>query len=97
MSNTHTHTHTHTQNVLNWSTAPTPPHAHPPHTCSYSTLLSCWKELPEERPPFSELVQEMAKVLEGVAGYLDLNLVLDCSNKDSDVMTNGYDHLAEQK
>ena len=42
-------------------------------SCSYSLLLQCWEEQPEERPRFSELVVTTATLLEAVGGYLVLN------------------------
>ena len=42
-------------------------------SCSYSLLLQCWEEQPEERPRFSELVITIATMLEAVGGYLVLN------------------------
>ena len=42
-------------------------------SCSYSLLLQCWEEQPEERPHFSELVVTIATMLEAAGGYLVLN------------------------
>ena len=35
-------------------------------------MLQCWKENPEERPQFSELVTSISQQLEAVAGYMDV-------------------------
>ena len=35
-------------------------------------MLQCWKENPEERPSFSELVSNVSQKLEAVAGYMDV-------------------------
>ena len=36
-------------------------------------MLRCWKEHPEERPPFSELSHSISGFLEALAGYFDFN------------------------
>ena len=36
-------------------------------------MLKCWKENPEERPEFSELVACISQQLESVAGYMDVS------------------------
>lgn len=35
-------------------------------------MRDCWKELPTERPAFSELVRTTSSMLGNIAGYLDL-------------------------
>ncbi len=40
----------------------------------YKILLSCWEEDPDERPKFSELASTIAMMLEGIAGYMPLQL-----------------------
>ena len=37
---------------------------------SYSLLLQCWDEQPEERPDFGQLVSTLSTLLEAVAGYV---------------------------
>ena len=53
---------------------------------SYDTLmLSCWRADPKERPPFSDLVNNIESILTKVAQYLDINeytLMLDHSSED---------------
>ena len=34
-------------------------------------MKECWKELPDKRPAFSELVTTISTSLEAIAGYLD--------------------------
>ena len=37
-------------------------------------MKQCWKELPDKRPTFSELVTTISTSLEAIAGYLDLTV-----------------------
>ena len=43
----------------------------------YSIMLECWKENPEDRPTFSQLVSSISSQLEGMAGYLDVGMLGD--------------------
>ena len=36
-------------------------------------MLQCWAEDPEERPTFSQLVEDLSAKLTEMANYLDLN------------------------
>ena len=38
----------------------------------YDLMKQCWKELPDKRLTFSELVTTISTSLEAIAGYLDL-------------------------
>ena len=38
-------------------------------------MRECWKELPDNRPTFSDLVTTISTSLEAIAGYLDLTVV----------------------
>ena len=53
-------------------------------------MKECWKELPDKRPTFSELVTTISTSLEAIAGYLDFTAVPQTAagNYDSE-----YDHL----
>ena len=44
---------------------------------SFSTLFKCWRELPDERPAFKDLATALERMLESVAGYLELGMVLN--------------------
>ncbi len=38
---------------------------------SYELMCDCWKELPDKRPSFQEVVSSLNSQLEGVAGYME--------------------------
>ena len=40
-------------------------------------MKKCWRQSPEERPRFSELVATLDKTLQSVAGYIELSMTLD--------------------
>ena len=40
-------------------------------------MKKCWRQSPEERPRFSELVATLDKTLQTVAGYIELSMTLD--------------------
>ena len=53
-------------------------------------MKECWKELPDKRPAFSELVTTISTSLEAIAGYLDFTATpLTPAGHFDD----GYDHL----
>ena len=37
-------------------------------------MMSCWKSNPEERPPFSDLVQTVEDMIKPLAGYMDFTV-----------------------
>ena len=50
--------------------------------------MKCWSKLPDERPPFSEIVTTVSNYTECIAGYLDINFnpfksTHDLTNTDS--------------
>ena len=47
-------------------------------------MLECWKENPDERPTFSQLVSSISSHLEGLAGYLDVGMLGDWQTSDGD-------------
>ena len=38
---------------------------------SYTIMLSCWNESPDERYSFADIVQILNEILEPLAGYMD--------------------------
>lgn len=61
---------------------------------SYSIVHRCWCEDIDKRPPFSELVTDIATALEAIAGYMDFSCV---SIVDKEVEEgHSYDHLAQE-
>ena len=40
-------------------------------------MKKCWRQSPEERPRFSELVATLDKTLQTVADYIELSMTLD--------------------
>ena len=51
-------------------------------SCSYTIMLECWKENPDERPTFSQLVVTISSQLEGLGGYLDMGMFGDLQSSD---------------
>ena len=43
--------------------------------CRYDVFLQCWNEHADKRPPFSDLVMEISKLLEEIAGYIDFSSI----------------------
>ena len=37
-------------------------------------MMSCWKSNPEERPPFSNLVQSVEDIIKPLAKYMDFSV-----------------------
>lgn len=51
-------------------------------------MMKCWSKLPDERPPFTEIVTTVSNYTECIAGYLDINFnpfksTHDLTNTDS--------------
>ena len=51
-------------------------------------MSTCWKEQPEKRPSFLELVQTLTSLLEDIAAYMDFSVL---ANNEQPTMS--YDHL----
>ena len=41
-------------------------------------MMSCWKCNPEERPPFSDLVQSVEDIIKPLANYIDFTACSFC-------------------
>ena len=39
---------------------------------SYTMMRQCWESVPEERPSFKTLYSNTSKIIEGIAGYLEM-------------------------
>lgn len=52
-------------------------------------MSNCWREEPEKRPSFAELVQTLTSLLEDIAAYLDFSIL---TNNGCPGFVN-YDHL----
>ena len=39
---------------------------------SYMMLLNCWEAVPDKRPSFKTLYTNASKIIEGIAGYLEM-------------------------
>ena len=50
-------------------------------------MFNCWKEQPEKRPSFAELVLTLTSLLEEIAAYMDFSAI---TNNERTV---NYDHL----
>jgi hypothetical protein len=50
-------------------------------------MSDCWKEQPEKRPSFADLVLTLASLLEEIAAYMDFSVL---ANNEQAV---SYDHL----
>ena len=59
-------------------------------------MLKCWRDLPDKRPSFAELVPILSSLLEEIAGYMDFSILkfseysAGCDHLES---SKGYDHL----
>ena len=56
----------------------------------FQFMLKCWELSPETRPTFSFIVRSLSKVLDGMAGYMDIdnlkgiqNIITDDSGNTS--------------
>ena len=59
--------------------------------CRYNAvMLSCWKENPDKRPSFEDLVYTISNILKPLADYLDFS---DLYCKENDTDKNRYDKL----
>ena len=54
-------------------------------------IFQCWSERADKRPSFSDLVMEISKLLEEIAGYMDFSSI--SANRPQD--ENSYDHLVK--
>ena len=72
-------------------------------SCSYEVIVQCWKEHPDKRPTFAELVHTISELLTGIANYLDFStqpakesemLLGDIYDHLAKITGDGYDHLA---
>ena len=67
----------------------------------YDMILEFWSEHADKRPSFSDLVMEISKLLEGIAGYMDFSSISANRSQDENSYerlaenSHGYDHLAE--
>ena len=52
-------------------------------------MTTCWKEQPEKRPSFAELVRTLTSLLEDIAAYMDFSVFTNI-NEQAAV---SYDHL----
>ena len=69
---------------------------------SYDVISNCWREQPEKRPSFAELVLTLTALLEEIAAYMDFS-VLTCLEqavkynhlyaRAPSESQKGYDHL----
>ena len=48
---------------------------------SYDMMMSCWRENPDNRPSFAELVETLTAVLKPLADYMDFS-TLYCKKVD---------------
>ena len=48
---------------------------------SFSLMISCWSEAPNERPHFSELVQSLEQAIAPLAEYMDFTDVFKTKNE----------------
>ena len=53
--------------------------------CSFSTIYKCWKLSPDDRPSFEALSSAICGRLQAVAGYMEVQMVLE-----SQGMINSY-------
>ena len=54
-------------------------------------MKKCWRQSPEERPRFSELVATQDKTLQSVAGYIELSMTLDRGGDQEEEDWSGYE------
>ena len=65
--------------------------------CRYGVFLQCWNEHADKRPSFSDLVMEISKLLEEIAGYIDFSSISANRPQDENSYVknlHGDDHLA---
>ena len=56
-------------------------------SCRYQLMLKCWEHSPETRPTFNLLVRSLSKLLDGMAGYMDIGNIKGVQNVDNSVDT----------
>ena len=56
---------------------------------SYRIIKKCWKQDPNERPTFVDLVAMLDIRLQEVAGYLEMEMVLVPKGEDKKSLING--------
>ena len=65
-------------------------HSIPTHLlCSYTLMLECWDANPQTRPSFADMVVRLDSLLESVAEYLDISILVT-DDKDSDTGLNDW-------
>ena len=40
-------------------------------------MMSCWNSSPDERPTFSQLSESIDEIIKPLAGYIDLDIVIN--------------------
>ena len=47
-------------------------------------MRKCWREDPAKRPTFSELASTLGRLLQSVAGYMELSMTLPASEVETE-------------
>ena len=56
----------------------------------FCVMMTCWKENPDKRPTFDELVNTISSILKPLADYMDFS---DVYCKESNTKESKYDRL----